>query len=473
MNVNHYIGFDVHKKSINYCVKMADGQIVEEGRLRATHDALRRWAGRRQEPWRGAMEATLFSGWIYDTLKPFAAELQMGHPAMMKAIGASKKKNDKIDSRKIADLVRCNLLPACYVAPAEMRELRRLLRYRNVVVAQAVRMKNKMSGLLMEVGAEYNKQQLHGKKYFTELMGNLEEVPESVKDLMRLSRGALEMFEATQRQLLDRLRKEPRLVERVAVLESIRGVGEVTALTLGAGNLRPAAVPVHRGCRELLWADLGVGLFRRQAAPGTHLQAAQWTLADRADRGRQTGATMESAIGPGARAGTAAGKPQPRHHGGGAQTGRLFTGGRQIRPTLPHPESARPHNGGGNSGLTTHSELTSGKDGFPTATARRLDGCGPFRSIHSRDGWLRRENQNTPALRSTAAHLLAIHRPFFAVNGLPQGGTPPHGPQLPVSRPAGSLQFNLRGRLRAVPANGCLVPQRRGPNRQSVAKSKS
>src|SRR6516164_6974589 len=156
---------------------------------------------------------------------------------------------------------------------------------------------------------------------------------------------------------------------------------------------------------------------------------------------------MESAIGPGARAGTGAGKPQPGHLGGGAQAGRLFTGGRQIRPTLPRPESARPHNGGGNSGLTTHSELTSGKDGFPTATARRLDGCGPFRSIHSRDGWLRRENQNTPALRSTAAHLLAIHRPFFAVNGLPQGGTPPHGPQLPVSRPAGSLQFNLRGRL--------------------------
>jgi transposase len=106
----------------------------------------------------------------------------MGHPAMMKAIGASKKKNDKIDARKTADLVRCNLLPECYVAPAEMRELRRLLRYRNVVVAQAVRMKNKMSGLLMEVGAEYNKQQLHGKKYFTELLGNLEEVPESVNN---------------------------------------------------------------------------------------------------------------------------------------------------------------------------------------------------------------------------------------------------------------------------------------------------
>jgi transposase len=231
MNVNHYIGFDVHKKSISYCVKAADGTILEEDTLPAKRAILRFWARKRTEPWHGAMEATLFSGWIYDTLKPFAAELQMGHPAMMKAIGASKKKNDQLDARKIADLVRCNLLPVCYVAPAELRELRRLLRYRNLVVGQAVRMKNKVSGLLMEVGAEYNKQQLHGAKYFTALLDRLEEVPESVKDLLRLSRGALETFETTQKQLLARLKKHPRLAERVKRLGSIRGVGEVTALT--------------------------------------------------------------------------------------------------------------------------------------------------------------------------------------------------------------------------------------------------
>jgi transposase len=231
MNVIHYIGFDVHKKSVSYCVKTRDGDITEEGKLRATRQVLQEWAGKRKEAWHGAMEATLFSGWIYDTLKPFAAELEMGHPAMMKAIAASKKKNDKIDARKTADLVRCNLLPVCYVAPAETRELRRMLRYRNVVVAQAVRIKNKMSGLLMETGAEYNKRHLHGKKYFAELLDNLEEVPESVKDLLRLSRGALEMFERTQQQLLTRLQKEPRLVQRLTVLKSIRGVGDVTALT--------------------------------------------------------------------------------------------------------------------------------------------------------------------------------------------------------------------------------------------------
>ena len=243
MNVSHYIGFDVHKKSISYCVKTGDGTIVEEDKLTARRAILREWAGKRTQAWHGAMEATLFSGWIYDTLKPFAAQLQMGHPAMMKAIAASKKKNDKLDARRISDLLRCNLLPVCYVAPPELRELRRLLRYRNLVVSQAVRMKNRMSGLLMETGAEYNKKKLHGEKYFTELLGSLEEVPESVKDLLRLSRGALEMFQTTQEQLLLRLEQHPRLAERVELLKSIRGVGPVTALTWALEIGEPQRIP--------------------------------------------------------------------------------------------------------------------------------------------------------------------------------------------------------------------------------------
>jgi len=154
MNELHYIGFDVHKKTISYCIKTAAGHITEEGTLPAQRGALREWASSQTMAWQGAMEATLFSAWIYDTLKPYSAGLEMAHPAKMKAISAGKKKSDTIDARTIADLVRCNLLPACYVA-ATIRELRRLLRYRSLVVNEAVRMKNKMAGLLMETGAEY------------------------------------------------------------------------------------------------------------------------------------------------------------------------------------------------------------------------------------------------------------------------------------------------------------------------------
>ena len=231
MNVIHYIGFDVHKKSISLCVKTADGQIVEESKLIAERSALRRWAGEQAQPWRGAMEATLFSGWIYDTLKPYAAQLDMAHPVMMRAICAGKKKNDQIDARTIADMVRCEWLPVCYVAPPEIRELRRLLRYRSMVVRESVRMKNKIAGLLMETGSPYNKEKLHRKRYFAELVKSLEEVPESVKDLLRLTRGAMETFEATQKQLVKRLLADKGLGERVERLASIPGVGEITALT--------------------------------------------------------------------------------------------------------------------------------------------------------------------------------------------------------------------------------------------------
>src|SRR6204780_4198214 len=215
MTVIHYIGLDVKKKTISYCIKTADGRIVREGKLQALRSTLRSWAESLREPWCGAMEATLFSAWIYDTLKPYAQRLVMGHPAKMKAITAGKKKSDTIDARTIADLLRCDLLPVCYVFPPEMRDLRRLLRYRNMVVRQSVRMQNKMAGLLMESGAPFDRERLHRKKYFADLMKSLREVPESVKDLLRMSRGSMEMFESTQKQLIKRLLCDPCLEQRL------------------------------------------------------------------------------------------------------------------------------------------------------------------------------------------------------------------------------------------------------------------
>jgi len=163
-----YIGFDIHKKTISFCAKAQDGRILDEGTIRAQRNVLLAWCNARPRPWMGAMEATLFTGWIYDLLKPLARELKVAHPAMLKAITAAKKKNDQVDARTIADLLRCNLLPECYMAPSAMRDLRRVLRYRNLVVRQATRMKNRIAGLLMETGTVYNKERLHGKAYFSE-----------------------------------------------------------------------------------------------------------------------------------------------------------------------------------------------------------------------------------------------------------------------------------------------------------------
>jgi transposase len=164
MTTIDYVGFDVHKKTISFCAKALDGRILNEGTIPARRKDLKMWAEAQVRPWVGALEATLFTGWIYDHLRPLAQELKVAHPRMLKAIAASKKKNDRVDARKIADLLRCDLLPECYVAPSWMRELRRVLRYRNLVVRQATRMKNRIAGLLMETGTDYNKQRLHRKE---------------------------------------------------------------------------------------------------------------------------------------------------------------------------------------------------------------------------------------------------------------------------------------------------------------------
>lgn len=43
------------------------------------------------QPWTVAMEATIFTGWIYDHLHPHAAQIKVAHPPMLRAIAAAKK----------------------------------------------------------------------------------------------------------------------------------------------------------------------------------------------------------------------------------------------------------------------------------------------------------------------------------------------------------------------------------------------
>jgi transposase len=227
----NYIGLDVHKKTISYCIKDVTGAVYRQGVVNATRAALDAWLQDLPQPWTGAMEATLFSGWIYDHLLPNAAELQVAHPLMLRAIAASKKKNDRVDAAKIADLLRCNLLPECYMAPVETRERRRTLRYRNLLVRQNVQMKNKIAGLLMETGVPYNKEKLHQKRYFKQFLNESEELPEALRPLLKVGRDTVERITASEKALLRALAADPALAARVERLSSIPGVGVVTALT--------------------------------------------------------------------------------------------------------------------------------------------------------------------------------------------------------------------------------------------------
>ena len=227
----HYIGLDIHKRTVAFCEKRADGKKIASGTFHTDHPSAVQWASERTTPWIGGMEATLFTGHLYDVLEPFAVELLVGHPARIKAISTAKHKNDSADAETLSNLLRADLFPKCYMASSQVRALRRQLRFRNFLVRQAVNMKNRTTGILMETGVTYDARRIHGKRYFEELLGSLDEVPGSVRELLRTSRVGLEMFQEAQKKLLNALVTHDDLCVRVARLMTIPSVGEITALT--------------------------------------------------------------------------------------------------------------------------------------------------------------------------------------------------------------------------------------------------
>jgi transposase len=227
----YYIGLDVHKRTISYCVKDAAGHVHSEGKIGSTRCELDAWVRTLPPPRMIAMEATIFTGWIYDHLLPYAEQVKVAHPLMLRAIAAAKKKNDRIDAAKIADCLRCDFLPECHMASTAIRDRRRILRYRNLVLRQAVQMKNRISGLLMETGVSYNKLRLHRIGYFADLMSSSEDLSDSIRPLLKLCREHIDRSIRMDTALLRSLERDPLLADRLRRLGTIPGVGPITALT--------------------------------------------------------------------------------------------------------------------------------------------------------------------------------------------------------------------------------------------------
>src|SRR5260370_5975964 len=138
MTSMNYTRLDVHKKTISYCVKDASGRVQQEGKVGSTRRELDCWMRTLPQPWTVAMEATIFSSWIYTICFRMRRTSRVAHPLMLRAIAAAKKKNDKIDAGKIADCLRCDFLPECNMVSSEIRDRRRILRYRHLLVRQMV-----------------------------------------------------------------------------------------------------------------------------------------------------------------------------------------------------------------------------------------------------------------------------------------------------------------------------------------------
>ncbi len=127
----HYCGIDLHTNKMYICILNQEGDVVLHRNIKTNPEAFLRAI----EPFRDNLvvcaECMFTWYWLADLCDDEAIPFILGHALYMRAIHGGKSKNDKIDSRKIAGLLRGGLIPRAYTYPKKMRATRDLLRRRN------------------------------------------------------------------------------------------------------------------------------------------------------------------------------------------------------------------------------------------------------------------------------------------------------------------------------------------------------
>ena len=148
----HYCGIDLHVKTMYVCILDATGQVLVHRNVPSTPEALLEVVASYRDDLVVAAECMFTWYWLADVCAAEKITFVLGHALAMKAIHGGKAKNDKLDSFKIASLLRGGLLPQAYVYPAAMRATRDLIRRR----LHLVRKRGQLLAHIQNTRAQYN-----------------------------------------------------------------------------------------------------------------------------------------------------------------------------------------------------------------------------------------------------------------------------------------------------------------------------
>jgi transposase len=121
------VGLDVHLKNTQVTVMKNDviGDVVKRERVTTSKAGLRKALESVPKGSKVALESVGFCWPWIDFLEELGFTVLLANPLKVK-LRAEDIKNDKVDSKTLADLTRMNWLPTCYIPPAELRWLRSL-----------------------------------------------------------------------------------------------------------------------------------------------------------------------------------------------------------------------------------------------------------------------------------------------------------------------------------------------------------
>lgn len=127
----HYCGIDLHTTKMYLCILNQQGETIFHRNMKTRPDLFLQAIKPFREDLVVSAECMFAWYWLADLCEDNNIPFILGHALYMRAIHGGKSKNDRIDSNKIAALLRGGLIPQAYVYPRNMRATRDLLRRRN------------------------------------------------------------------------------------------------------------------------------------------------------------------------------------------------------------------------------------------------------------------------------------------------------------------------------------------------------
>lgn len=147
--MTRYIGLDVHKRFVEYCVLDAAGKKLTRGQVPCVRSSLEAFATKILQPTdHVALEASTNTWSVVAILRPHVARLVVGNPLRTKAIAEAKIKTDKVDAEVLAQLLRCDYLPSVWQPDSETERMRRLTTQHATLMTERHRVKNRVQSRL-------------------------------------------------------------------------------------------------------------------------------------------------------------------------------------------------------------------------------------------------------------------------------------------------------------------------------------
>jgi transposase len=228
----YYCGIDLHVKTMYVCILDGAGQVMLHRNVPSTPEAFLEIVAPYRDGLVVAVECTFTWYWVADVCAAEGITFVLGHALAMKAIHGGKAKNDRIDSYKIAVLLRGGMLPQAYAYPAAMRATRDLIRRR----LHLVRKRGQLLAHIQNTRAQYNLP-VFGRKlaYRTNRAGVVEHFPDpSVQKSIAVDLALIDQYDGLIIDLDLTIVREAKRHNADAFhrLRSVPGIGKVLALTI-------------------------------------------------------------------------------------------------------------------------------------------------------------------------------------------------------------------------------------------------